>query len=238
MTLPKKAVALAVGASTLLLVGCAPWRLHTAAALAEAATPFQARPAQPERRVLVVGDSTAVGTGASAPQSSLAGLISHDHPRWRIDNLASNGARFADVVSQLEAADAGHDLVLILAGGNDVMGLTSEQALQAGIEQAVALARRKGRLVVLMPAGNVGHAPFFSPPLTWWMAARSEQLHRIIRRVAARTGAVYVSLLRPRDDDPFVQRADELNAADGLHPSDAGYRVWYASLRQQGGLTP
>ena len=238
MTLPKRALALALGASTLLLAGCAPWRLHTAGELANAATPFQARPAQPERRVLVVGDSTAVGTGASAPQASLAGLIGQDHPRWRIDNLAANGARFADVVAQLNRADAGHDLVLILAGGNDVMRLTGEQALQADVEQAVDLARSKGRQVVLMPAGNVGHAPFFSPPLTWWMAARSQQLHRIIRRVAARTGAVYVSLLRPRDDDPFVQRADELNAADGLHPSDAGYRVWYASLRQQGGLTP
>ena len=238
MTLPQHALALALGASTLLLAGCAPWRLHTSAALAQAATPFQARPAQPERRVLVVGDSTAVGTGASAPQTSLAGLIGHDHPRWRIDNLAANGARFADVVAQLHTADAGHDLVLILAGGNDVMRLTGEHALQADVEQAVALARRKGRQVVLMPAGNVGHAPFFSPPLTWWMGARSEQLHRIIGRVAARTGAVYVSLLRPRDDDPFVQRAAELNAADGLHPSDAGYQVWYATLRQQGGLAP
>ena len=129
--------ALATGA--LLLTACAPWRMWTAADLAREARPYTAQPAQPVRRILVVGDSTAVGTGADAPQDSLPGRIGQDHPRWHIDNLAANGARYADVAAQLEQAPAGYDLVLVLAGGNDVIRLTALDTLRTQIDQVVAL---------------------------------------------------------------------------------------------------
>ena len=48
-----------------------------------------------------------------------------------------------------------------------------------------------------------------------------------------RDDAVYVRLFKDRSTDPFVLRP-ELNASDGLHPSDAGYRVWWEALREQG----
>jgi lysophospholipase L1-like esterase len=44
-----------------------------------------------------------------------------------------------------------------------------------------------------------------------------------------------VNLFRESDDDPFVQRPG-LNAADGLHPSDAGYRAWFGELMVQADL--
>ena len=184
----------------------------------------------------MVGDSTAVGTGASTAADSLPGRMGQDHPQWRIDNLAANGAKFGDVVQQLERADGGYDLVLVLAGGNDVIRFTPEDTLRDQIQQAVALARRKGQQVVLMPCGNVGHAPFFVPPLSWAMSRRSEALHALAREVASAQQVHYVRLLKPRDQDPFVTRSQELNAADGLHPSSAGYAEWYRELVAQGGL--
>ena len=57
-----------------------------------------------------------------------------------------------------------------------------------------------------------------------------------IRQAAADHGALYVSLYKDKADDPFAQRPDELNARDGLHPSDAGYRLWYDALNSQAGL--
>ncbi len=226
----------AVAAGALLLTGCAPWRMWTAADLARDARPYTAQPPQPTRRVLVVGDSTAVGTGASTAADSLPGRIGQDHPQWRIDNLAANGAKFGDVVQQLERAGGGYDLVLVLAGGNDVIRFTSEDTLRDHVQQAVALARRKGQQVVLMPCGNVGHAPFFVPPLSWAMSRRSEALHALAREAASAQQVHYVRLLKPRDQDPFVTRSQELNAADGLHPSSAGYAEWYRELVAQGGL--
>ena len=225
-----------VAAGALLLTGCAPWRMWTAADLARDARPYTAQPPQPTQRVLVVGDSTAVGTGASTAADSLPGRMGQDHPQWRIDNLAANGAKFGDVVQQLERADGGYDLVLVLAGGNDVIRFTPEDTLRDQVQQAVALARRKGQQVVLMPCGNVGHAPFFVPPLSWAMSRRSEALHALAREVASAQQVHYVRLLKPRDQDLFVTRSQELNAADGLHPSSAGYAEWYRELVAQGGL--
>ncbi|MDT9081453.1 hypothetical protein RSW80_25825, partial [Escherichia coli] len=46
------------------LSGCAVWKVGTSVQLARESEPFQAQPAQAAARLLVVGDSTAVGTGA------------------------------------------------------------------------------------------------------------------------------------------------------------------------------
>ena len=223
-------------AGSVLLTGCMASRLSVSRNLADAAHPYNAQPSDPQRTLLIVGDSTALGTGADSPQSSLAGWIGNAHPQWRIDNRAANGAKFADVVQQLRNAESGYDLVLIVAGGNDVMQLTGMAKLRAGMVEAVALAQERGRRVVLMPCGNVGHAPFFLPPLNWWMDARSKEMHAIAQSVSSNGSARYIRLLQPKETDPFVQRSNEMNAADGLHPSSIGYHHWYTELVRQGGL--
>jgi lysophospholipase L1-like esterase len=87
-----------------------------------------------------------------------------------------------------------------------------------------------------MPAGNVGNAPFFFAPVSWLMTWRSRRLSSMARDVASRHGAVLVNLFRERADEPFVQR-QELNASDGLHPTDAGYWVWFGELMGQAALS-
>lgn len=211
------------------LVACAPGRLDDARSLARQSTPLQQSPRDPARRLLIVGDSTGVGTGASTPQASVAGLLARDHPRLAIVNQAQDGATFAGTAAQLAASGAGFDLVLVMAGGNDVIRLRSPEALRTDVERCVALAGGRGAWVVLIPAGNVGNAAFFAPPLSWELTRRARALHAVVRDVAARSGAGYVDLFRERDDDPFV-REPALTASDGLHPSDAGYRLWYEAL--------
>jgi lysophospholipase L1-like esterase len=160
------------------------------------------------------------------------------HPDWWIDNRAVNGARFRDVPQQLGGEAGQYDLVLILAGGNDVIRLTSREALQQAVTRTVALAQAHGRTVVLMPCGDVGHASLFFPPLSWLMSRRSAMLHQVVSEVASRTGSRYVRLLQPAASDPFALDPEHMNAADGLHPSDLGYQHWYATLQAQGGLAP
>ncbi|MCY7315245.1 MAG: GDSL-type esterase/lipase family protein [Rubrivivax sp.] len=224
-----------LGAAALLLLvtgGCAVSRLKTSADLVKQSQPFQARPAAPERRLLIVGDSTAVGTGASRPEASLAGLISREQPRWLIVNRAQDGAKFADIADQLQGSER-FDLVLVMGGGNDVIRFTSGSALRANIDRTAARAAALAPQVVLMPAGNVGNAPFFFAPWSWWMSARARDMHDAVRAAAARHGATYVRLYKEPQDDPFVQQADRLHAADKLHPSDDGYSAWFAELRRQ-----
>jgi lysophospholipase L1-like esterase len=215
--------------------GCAAWRIKQAVDLARQSEPFQTAPAGARARLLVVGDSTAVGTGASSPAHSVAGLIARDHPHLTIVNRARDGARFSDIARQLQG-DERFDAVLVLGGGNDVIRLTREVPLAQSIARTVALARQRADLVLLMPAGNVGNAPFFFPPWSWLMSQRARMLHRLVRQVAADQGALYVNLYQDRADDPFAQQPKVLNARDGLHPSDAGYRLWYGALTAQADL--
>lgn len=212
-------------------------RLDHSRKLAQASEPFSVRPPGATARLLVVGDSTGVGTGASAARYSVAGRIATDHPQLEVVNRAADGARFADVVRQLDAAPAPRfDIVLIQAGGNDVIRFTSADVLRAQVDEALRLAHDKAATVIIMPAGNVGNAPFFFPPLSWIMTSRSRDLHATVRASAASSGARYVNLFKEAADDPFVRDPQRLHAADGLHPSDDGYALWYAELQAQAAL--
>jgi lysophospholipase L1-like esterase len=68
------------------------------------------------------------------------------------------------------------------------------------------------------------------------MTKRARHLHEIIRATAARTGATYVDLYKPREKDPFARDPHRYHAVDGLHPADDGYALWFAELMVQSGL--
>lgn len=224
----------ALAVALLLLGSRTAGRLRDSADLVQHSQAFQRAVERPQARLLIVGDSTAVGTGGTAAQHSVAGQLGAAYPRLHIENRGRNGARFGDVLQQLEGAER-FDIVLIQAGGNDVISMADLDSVGGSIERALLRARERADLVVVMPAGNVGNAPLFFPPVTWVLSWRSRQLHAIVRASAARQGAVYVNLYKERSDDPFVQRP-ELNARDQLHPSDAGYQLWYHELMAQAGL--
>jgi lysophospholipase L1-like esterase len=222
-------------AIVLWVAGRTAWRVQESVGLTRLSEPLQAAPAHPAMRLLIVGDSTAVGTGASNPQKSVAGLLAQAFPGLLIDNRARDGATFAQLLPQLEGGGR-VDMVLVMAGGNDVVRLRDLQALQGDIDRVTLRARVRSDLVVLMPAGNVGNATFFYPPVSWLMTWRARQLHSFAGDAASRRGAVLVNLFRERASDPFVQQTS-LNASDGLHPGDAGYRVWFDELMAQAGLS-
>ena len=216
--------------------GCAAWRVNTSKELAKASEPFQVSPASATTSLLVIGDSTAVGTGASDGRHSVPGLVATLHPQLRVVNKAADGARYAEFARQLEGVSDNFDIVLVLGGGNDVIRLTNADKLRSDIQRVAELARERGKRVILMPPGNVGNAPFFFPPLSWLMDRRSQQLHREVQEAARATGARYVGMYKDAKSDPFAQRPKELHAADGLHPSNAGYELWAKELLEQGQL--
>lgn len=231
---PTARISISVVAVLALLTtsGCAAWRISQSVQLARASEPFSAMPVSPSASLLVVGDSTAVGTGASAPEHSLAGLIGRAHPGLRIVNLAKDGAKFGAIATQLAGTER-FDMILILGGGNDVIRLTGEASLRENIDRAVTRATARSDHVILMPAGNVGNAPFFFPPVSWWMTQRARSLHDAATESARLHGATFVDLYREREADPFAQNPDGMNARDHLHPNDAGYAFWLAELERQ-----
>ena len=229
-------VALWAAAATLLVLGgCAASRLRDAAALVRASKPLQRPRPDARRRLLVVGDSTAVGTGASSSAASLVGLLARELPELHIENRGRIGATFASTAEQLEQRTRRFDVVLVLAGANDVIRLHDLGAVARDVDRVLQRACEIADMVIVMPPGNLGNSPFFFAPLSWLMASRSRRLHDAVCAVAQRRGAIYVRLHRARKDDPFAVRR-ELHARDALHPSDEGYRIWFDELDAQAGV--
>ena len=187
------------------------------------------------RRDLHPQECARAGRTASSAAASLAGRIAAAHQRLEIVNRGRNGTRFADLTAQFVVGER-HDAVLILAGGNDVIRRTPPERLARDIDATLAAAAAQSPLVIVIPAGNVGNAPLLRlTPLAGGLTQRSRGLQALVRDAAGRHGAVHVDLFREHADDPFVQQRD-LTAADGLHPSDAGYRLWHDELMKQTAL--
>ena len=212
--------------------GCVAWRVAQTVNLARASEALNVTPDMPGASLLIVGDSTGVGTGAGSPQTSLAGLLASAYPNLRIVNLARDGAKFGAIAYQLAGTER-FDMILILGGGNDVIRMTSEATLRDNLDRAITRATTRSDHVIVMPAGNVGNAPFFFAPLSWWMSRRARVLHDAASDMARAHGASFVDLYRDRNADPFAQAPDNMHARDRLHPSDAGYAFWFSELERQ-----
>jgi lysophospholipase L1-like esterase len=213
------------------------WRLHRSQELSRNAVAAEHYPQDVSAIVVVVGDSTAMGTGTSEPRFSVAGRIATAFQGIEVNNLAVAGAKARDVPAQLMSMErARADIILIQVGGNDVMSFESPHAYGESLHAAVTAARARAKTVILMPAGNVGRAPFFLPPASWYFSARARQFNFIAMQTAKSAGAIFVGLFREESEDPFAELPELFYARDGLHPSEHGYALWFGELMRQARL--
>lgn len=209
-------------------LGVSLWRSR---ALTAASVAFETIPRAATQHLLVIGDSTAVGTGAGAPALSVAGRLAGRFPELRIDNRAADGARTAGVLRQLRREPAARfDAILIQTGGNDILRLTKLSRLRRTTGELFATARAQANHVVMMSTGDVGEAPAIPWPLDAWYSRRTRAVRALFMELAAANGIEYVDLYDPGADNPFRREPGKYYAPDGLHPSAAGYAAWFARL--------
>lgn len=195
------------------------------------AVAFSVMPPGASQKVLVAGDSTAVGTGARSPEESIAGRLHESFPQAEIQNIGENGLKTRDLREKLEQlGDARFDVVVLQIGGNDIIRFTPYGGLEQDIAAGLDLARQHSEQVVLFTSGNVGTAPLFPAPLRWVYARRTLRVREIFSRQAEQYGVEYVDLFQPLAGDPFAREPKVYYAADGFHPSGAGYGVWYQRI--------
>lgn len=200
--------------------------------LANQTVAFEQHPALPSARILMIGDSTVVGTGASQPQDSTAGLLGRDYPTAEIINRGVNGARVADVMTRFtEFTDDEFDLVLIQIGGNDIVRLTNLADLETNLNTVLTEANRVGKQVIILHCGNLGTAKLLPLGTRWIFRQRTAKLRAIYQRLAPHYHTQYVDLWRLGDDDPFAHDPSTYYAADYFHPSSTGYADWYAHIK-------
>lgn len=183
-----------------------------------------------ERSILVLGDSTAVGVGASAPSYSVAGRLS-GLLNASVENHAVSGAITPDLAAQITAATRDrYDLVLVQIGANDVIKLRSLAKADAALHSALAeLGKRSDRILVLT-AGKIGTAPLFPWFIGPLMTHRAALLRDRFMETTKASDAAYVDLYTIQD--PFNTDPARYYALDGLHLADDGYAFWYEEVKK------
>ncbi|MGW2666410.1 SGNH/GDSL hydrolase family protein [Nocardia tengchongensis] len=183
----------------------------------------------PFRRLAVIGDSTAAGTGDPWPgyetrpwADRLGRWLQAAHPGAGYLNTGVPGAVIAEVrEQQLGALEAfGPDLVIISCGGNDLFLRGAELPdVETALDELCARATATGAQPMMFTLADrfIGRMTPFQP--------RFAEFAAIVRRVAHRHDA----LLTEFWDHPARLRPDWLSA-DLIHLTMAGHAVVAAEL--------
>ena len=180
---------------------------------------------------VALGDSTVEGVAATSPQhtyvANLHSRLRAIYPAARVENLGVGGAVSADVVrSQLWRAVALQpDLVTLSIGPNDVTGGVPVNAYEENVGRIFTALRGNHAMVVVNLLPDLVVTPRFRrAPHRDAVAAMTVAFNDALGRQAEKHGVLVVDLYTASREE--VPRRPELIAADGYHPSDAGYARW------------
>lgn len=195
------------------------------------AEPYRVDSNDATRPILILGDSTAVGVGAEKPVDTVAGKVGMLVEATSVENYAVSGARVLDLETQIRQAKFDHyELILIQIGGNDIIALTNASKAAATLSEVLTHLPKSNQVIVLS-AGNVGGAPLFPFFIRPVYTQLNEQYHSAFQDAVTESGYQYVNL-RKAPGGMLIEREPETYlSADQLHPSSAGYALWYEALR-------
>jgi lysophospholipase L1-like esterase len=179
-------------------------------------------------RLLVIGDSMAVGVGVDDAAEGLAGHVAAEltaatgRPvRWRA--RGRNGATARDVIRDHldDALAEPTDVVVISLGANDSMQVRSHRAFRRDITRIVRdVAAAHPEAVVLMSALPAFHRFGLLPePLRGTLYLHAQSLEVSARRALERFPLAHMT-------PPLPPYAADHFATDDFHPSAHGYGEW------------
>ncbi|UZD65719.1 SGNH/GDSL hydrolase family protein [Marinobacter sp. AN1] len=187
----------------------------------------------PERRVLVIGESTAAGVGVQTHNQGLASQLARRlHERtgrvteWHTFGI--NGATLAELMAQLDIDTLPEaDLVLLSMGVNDTTALTPRSRFrQQLVTLGEQLRNRYDSPLGLLSVPPMHRFTALPSPLRQVMGWRARQLDGVYRALARTQPEAFVHLGYPAVTDAG------LLAADGYHPGESGYRLMGETLAE------
>ncbi len=193
---------------------------------------FEQHPNNVNLKILVVGDSTGVGTGSNDSKKSTAGRLASDLPNSDIQNISENGLKIEGLLKKINKIDAHYDLVLIQIGANDIVGLTPYAEIRKELMMVLDRSENIADNIIILTSGNVGSAPVFHWPLSLFYTYRTLKVRSIyIEEVGKYKNIKYVDLYKDKKDDIFLTDINKYYAIDKFHPSAEGYGIWYEQIR-------
>ncbi len=183
--------------------------------------------------LLIIGDSTAVGTGADCPECSLVGRLAQDFPENQIINAAKNAMDLKDLEKLLNPFQTNqYNYLMIHIGGMDTLTLLPLKIIRKRAVSSLRLARKiANKEVFLVSVYNVGTAPIFQFPLNIFFSRRSRLISQTLNDVCNELSIQHIPLYTPKEDDPLYKDVNRYFSTDGLHPNSEGYGLWYSKIR-------
>lgn len=179
-------------------------------------------------RLVILGDSSAVGLGADGPEDT-AGLrvlrrLAADGQAATLDVVAVSGAVATDLDDQVsEALTLSPQLAVISIGANDIAKRIAPRVTAKALGAAVERLRAEGVEVVVATAPDLGAVMRLGRPLRWVAGLASRRTWNAQERAATTAGALVVPV--GKLIGPLFAQDPSLFSADGFHPSSAGYAL-------------
>lgn len=176
-------------------------------------------------RIAVVGESTAAGSGVDTHDEGFAGRLAREinaraeRPvQWQVvGRFGATAQRIRDRL--LPELDEGLDVVVLLAGGNDVMTRSSPDQWRENLSAIVDDLLKRAERVVVAGTPPFAHFPSMPTTLGRYLSERAAALDEVSQQVCAKhSGATWVTMpgVPPR----------HFFASDQFHLSAAGYQRW------------
>jgi len=178
-------------------------------------------------RLLVLGESTAAGVGASTHETGLAGQFSRflgekigKSVEWQV--VGKSGITVKRTIDELvpEIPDEKFDYIMLALCGNEVLSLRSPRTFRRDMRQLIAILKEKNAdaTYFITNAPAVRLSPILPFPIKSILGQLSAMHDANAREFTSEMPKVYYF------HQPSSVPADFF--ADGIHPSEKGYMVW------------
>ncbi|MGY3516618.1 SGNH/GDSL hydrolase family protein [Micromonospora sp. PTRAS2] len=194
------------------------------------------RAGAPPLRLVLLGDSSALGVGVARLGDTVGGQLANllaEGPAGRRVHLSSvgvSGSRSTDLATQVARALLGPrpDVAVVLIGANDATALRSPAEAGAYLGSAVRRLREAQVEVVVGTCPDLGAARAIAPPLRQLVGWSGRRIARAQTAAALDAGGTVVDL--GTETGPVFRADAGTLCHDGFHPSADGYRIWAHAL--------
>lgn len=180
-------------------------------------------------RLAVLGESTAVGVGASTQHDALAFALARALAERRRTSIAvqavgRSGANITTVRRELiDRLELPVDATLVVLGVNDTLELTRGATWSRALRALIGDLRSRGAgTIVFTGVPPLGALPSLPQPTRSALGARAAYLDGLLAQMCAAERVHHRPTRLPRDA--------ALIARDGFHPSARGYAAWANAL--------
>lgn len=188
-------------------------------------------------RILVLGDSTAAGVGASRPEEAIGSIVATGVAALsgrpvELRNASRSGATSPQLLGQLEQGlrdMPDPEVAIIMIGANDVKERVDRAVSVRALSETVTRLVSQGAEVVVGTCPDLGTVRPIPQPLRALVQRWSRDLAAAQTVAVVEAGGRTVStgdLLGPS----FRESPAQMFSPDGLHPSSAGYARAAAAL--------